>query len=117
MTLPEETAPATVAGHVAALLAALGASHPAVAEALSAAGITGYPESTSCCPIAAYLLRGDARILGLAVSEDEISIDLPGGTAYVGVPAPVAAFITAFDTGSYPHLNAYHASPRRGVHP
>jgi hypothetical protein len=108
MTSTDATGPATVAGHVRRLLAALGDTPRQVAARLAAEGITGLPDSPSCCPIANYLCAADARLSGVEVSEDEICLDVAEGrSVFLAPPAAVTAFVTAFDAAQFPHLIAY----------
>jgi hypothetical protein len=94
------------AGHVKVAVAALGDTPDAIAAALSAAGATGRRESSSHCPVAAYLLA-DCVPPGTSVSVGTLLITLTppvGRPAFVRTPGPVHAFLTAFDSGAYPHL-------------
>jgi hypothetical protein len=105
MTSTDATGPASVAGHVRGLLTALGDSPRQIAARLAAEGVTGLPDSPSCCPIANYLCAADARLVGVEVSEDEICLDVAGGrSVLLSTPATVSAFVIAFDAACFPNL-------------
>jgi hypothetical protein len=120
------TYPATSAGLTAAL-SALGATAEQVADTLTAAGHTGQREDEATCPIAWYLRaviptaedvyagvlhpRRDRRIyagLCLVDTTGWIDIEMPTGPA---------AFITAFDKGSFNNLAVDRDDPNARPYP
>jgi hypothetical protein len=102
---------ATGTGQIRALLADLGFSADAIADALAGVGITGRRGSPGGCPIARYL-TANTDAIGVKVTELDITVEWPdGGSHTVRTPAPVFVFITRYDTGRYPHLIAASSLP------
>jgi hypothetical protein len=103
---PADTYPATVHG-LSAALAALGATVGQVADRLTATGRQGCREDCNRCPVAVYLLAVIPDATEVHVGQDFAVIwDWPAvRRSRALLPAPVALFVSRFDSGHYPHLD------------
>jgi hypothetical protein len=106
-TPPAGTYPASMGGLTAAL-AALGSTAGQVADRLTAAGRQGCREDCNRCPVATYLLAVIPDATEVHVGQDFASIwNWPAvRRSRVLLPAPVAQFVTEFDSGHYSHLDS-----------
>lgn len=99
-------------GHVLRRMADLqlrGQGADDVARVLREAGVKGLTENPSACPVHEYLVAGWNNAYGdvaeIATGKASISINFNGGARLVlDCPAPISAFITAFDKHMYPDL-------------
>lgn len=98
---------AEIQGRVLGLLGGLGATPGAIADALTARGITGRREVACGCPIANFLfeqLRG-ISMRQAVVGDSDITIYLHTyDHITVATPGPVTDFIRLFDGGCFPSL-------------
>lgn len=89
----------TLADRLTLALAQLGDTQGSIVAAMRCLGIRGVRSESCMCPVAIYL----ARVTGghwVSVVGHWVRI---GGINYA-LPAPVRAFIVAFDRGAYPEL-------------
>lgn len=91
---------------VVEVLESLGPDIVAVADTLRRAGIRGRRHDAFCCPVALYVAAGlgcpDNDNDHIAVGTDEVLVD----DDEIELPDHVVDFVTAFDNGSYPDLEA-----------
>lgn len=94
----------TLRSELTAALKALGDTPDAVADTLRALGITGVRRSHRTCPVARYL----SEVFGpdVSVGRDMSHVRVNGVIAETTTPQPVTQFISLFDNGRYPDLEA-----------
>lgn len=94
----------TTEQRITALLAALGDTDQQVAETLEQLGLRGVPQNPCRCPIAAYL--NSHGVGPVMAAEYEVWAGAAGEDFVVPTTEAVGHFITAFDFGMYPELEA-----------
>lgn len=87
------------------LMATLGSSSAAVADALKDAGIKGKRMDGQCCPVAKWL-RYETGATWVSVDIAEVTLRLPSGPKIrTTPPLPVNNFIGEFDDFAFPELD------------
>jgi hypothetical protein len=110
----------TLKKQIAGLLDDLGSDTHEVAGSLQAAGVHGTPRDAQGCAIAVFVgavVAADARVHNVAVYNACLAIRGPGRWRRpidVHLPAPVRAFIVAFDAERFPALMRAGSSRRLG---
>lgn len=89
---------------VTALLAALGDTPNAVAEALRAGGFRGTPRTSRTCPIARYLQFHGVPDVAMTGTVEWSSGQIRPARQFVRLPDACMWFVTAFDAGKHPDL-------------
>lgn len=91
------------------LLASLGRTPEAVAEALRSAGVKGRRRKPWCCPLSEWLRQRLAGVRQAFVQHDSAHLYGPLGVPWlyapVVLPEPCRGFVRGHDEGRYPFLD------------